>query len=50
MIIERQRPQPRRRTCGLKKNKKKMMLFRRSHAKARFISRRIATMPKPEPA
>jgi hypothetical protein len=49
MIVGRRRPGARGRASGLKKNKKKMMLFRRSNAKARF-SRRIATMPKPEPA
>jgi hypothetical protein len=38
------------RAAGLKKNKKKMMLFRRSDAKVHFLSGPIVTMPKPEPA
>jgi hypothetical protein len=40
MIIgNRQRSRARGPACGLKKNKKKMMLFRRSDAKMRFLSR-----------
>jgi putative membrane protein len=37
MIVGRRRPGARGRASGLKKNKKKMMLFRRSNAKARFF-------------